>query len=160
MGKGTEMAVPILWVTQQWCPASLAAQASSMNVPNCGAPYSHPCGLSLHSQQLSPPCVHYPNPTFQHPALLHIHRHTAQAGACRAAERNIRVGLNLSYLSQTSSVLSFRLLSRSSSSVPAHLPNGEGASLSAGTASLLQLPARGAGTILFLFFFFTFLSPT
>ena len=158
MGKGTEMAVPILWVTQQWCPASLAAQASSMNVPNCGAPYSHPCGLSVHSQQLSPPCVHSPNPTFQHPALLHIHRHTAQAGACRAAERNIRVGLNLSYLSQTSSVLSLKLLSRSSPSVPADLPNGEGASLSAGTSSLLQLPTREWVQVPFCFSFSFLLS--
>ena len=76
----------------------------------------------------------------------------------QAAERNIRVGLNLSYLSQTSSVLSLKLLSRSSPSVPADLPNGEGASLSAGTSSLLQLPTREWVQVPFCFSFSFLLS--
>ena len=47
---------------QQWCLASMVAQASSANFPSCGAPYSCPFRLSLHSQQLSPPWVCLANP--------------------------------------------------------------------------------------------------
>ena len=45
--------------------------------------------MLLHSQQLSPPRVCSPNPTFQHPALLCTRRHTTQAGVCRGAARTM-----------------------------------------------------------------------
>lgn len=45
--------------------------------------------MLLHSQQLSPPWVCSPNPTFQHPALLCTRRHTTQAGVCRGAARTM-----------------------------------------------------------------------
>ena len=58
--------------------------------------------MLLHSQQLSPPWVCSPNPTFQHPALLCTRRHTAQAGVCRGAVQTMSTVLTLSCLPQTS----------------------------------------------------------
>ena len=42
----------------------MVSWAFSANFPSCGAPYFCPFRLSFHSQQLCPPCVHAPNPTF------------------------------------------------------------------------------------------------
>ena len=60
-----------------WCPRL-------PQIPSCWSPYSCLFGLSFHSQQLSPPWVHAPNPTFQHTGPLHAiqtaaHRTEAQA---------------------------------------------------------------------------------
>ena len=76
-------------------------QAFSSNFPTCGAPNSCPFRLSFHSQQLSPPWVHAPNPTFQHPAPLHNRRHTTQAGVCRVVTQTKCTFLTLSCLPQT-----------------------------------------------------------
>ena len=65
------------------------------------APPGKPPRLSFHSQQLSPPWVRAPNPTFQHPAALHNRQLTTQAGMHRAVAQNMCALLPLSCLPQT-----------------------------------------------------------
>ena len=66
-GRGLQWWPCPLHITEQWHPASMVAQAPSTHFSSCGAPYCCPFRLSLHSQQLLPPWVCSPNPTFQHP---------------------------------------------------------------------------------------------
>ena len=99
-GQLTESGVSFC-VTQQWCPVYMLAQASSRNIPSCGAPYSCPFRLFLHSQQTSPLWVLSPNPTFQQSAPLPTSRHMTQAGVHSVVVRTSRVGLTLCCLSLT-----------------------------------------------------------
>ena len=97
-----------LHATQQWHLVSIMLLDSSENFPGCEAPYSCPFRLSLHSQQLSPPWIHSPNCTFQHPASLNPWRHTTQAGVCRAVAWAMHTVLTLSCLPQTSCCISLQ----------------------------------------------------
>lgn len=77
-----------------WCPRL-------PQIPSCGSPYSCLFRLSFHSQQLSPPWVHAPNPTFQHTGPLHNKRHTIQTAVHRTEAQTTGAVLTLSCLPQT-----------------------------------------------------------
>ena len=100
-GRGLQWQPHPLCITQQWLLASMVAQAFPASFPHCGATYSDPFTLSLHSQQLSPPWVCSPNPTFQHQTPLCTWRHTSQPEECRPTAQNMRANLTLSCLPQT-----------------------------------------------------------
>ena len=154
-GRGLQWRPHPLYTTQQWHPASVEAWASSTHIPSCGAPSSHPFRLSLHSQQLFPPWVCSPNPTFQRPAPIHTSRHVSGCGAqgystdhpCRS----------YCVLPATDWLLCSPLSPQSSPSVPAAFPTSEGASQCAGTSPLLQFPHQGRWSHPISSFLFVFL---
>ena len=92
-GKRVVLVALPLVCHQQWQLASMVSQAFSVNFPICGAPYSCPFGLSFHSQELSPPWVHVPNPTFQHQDPFHNRRLTTQAEMFRAVVQTMQAVL-------------------------------------------------------------------
>ena len=72
--------------------ASKVAQAPPP-VLSCGASPSHCPRLLPHHEQLSPPWIHPPNPTLQHPASLLTRKHTNLAGAFTAVACTMHVAL-------------------------------------------------------------------
>ena len=98
--RGLQWQPSSLCTTQQWRPASMVAQASSTNIPGCGAPYTCPLGClfaanscPLPGSALQTPCCS----TQPHSVPADV----TQAGPCMAAAWTIHVGLTLSCLPQT-----------------------------------------------------------
>ena len=102
MGRETEWKPCPLHITQQSCFVPSVILVSSTKISGCRIHHSHPLGLSPCSQQQSSPWVCSPNPTFEHPAPVHINRYMSQAGTCRAMAWTICVCLILLRLPQTS----------------------------------------------------------
>lgn len=113
VGKEVAVEAPPLHATQQWYLASVVTQrsasiapsrkvrsasvASSENIPSCGTPYSYRFMLSFHSQQLSPPWIHFPSLS---PCP---HQETQDSGwGMQAAAQIMGTVLTLSCLSQAS----------------------------------------------------------
>ena len=98
----------------------MVSWAFSANFPSRGAPYSCPFRLSFYSQQVSPPWVHAPNPTFQHPAPLCNRRHTTQPGVRRVVAQTMHSSYFV--LLSTDHQLHSPLIPRRSLSIPADFP--------------------------------------
>ena len=115
-------------------------------------------GLSLHSQQLSPPWVHTPTPTFQHPAPFCIRRHITQDVVHRASGID-HVCSSYFVLPSTDRLLHFPLSPQRFPFCPSWLPHHGWAFPRVGTSPHCQFPTSGAGLLpfplvfLFLFFF-------
>lgn len=164
VGKEVAVEAPPLHATQQWYLASVVTQrsasiassrkvrsasvASSENIPSCGTPYSYRFMLSFHSQQLSPPWIHFPSLS---PCP---HQETQDSGwGMQAAAQIMGTVLTLSCLSQASCCISHH-----SCFCPSWFSLCEWAFLSVGTSLHFQFPSRGAGPFLFPLFVFFFLS--
>ena len=65
-------------------PDSMAVQSSSIGIPCCRLPPSHPFSLSPYSQQQFSLWACSPIPMHQLPAPLHTCEQTSQSRACRA----------------------------------------------------------------------------
>ena len=136
----------------------MVSWAFSANFPSRGAPYSCPFRLSFYSQQVSPPWVHAPNPTFQHPAPLCNRRHTTQPGVRRVVAQTMHSSYFV--LLSTDHQLHSPLIPRRSLSVPADFPTMRGffwlrePLLTFSFAQGLLVP------LLIPLFFFSFFHPT
>ena len=90
-----------LCATQQWRLASMVAWAFLQTFPVVERLTPIPSGCLFTANSWSPPSVHSPNPTFQHPAPLLTRRHATQAGVSRAVAQTICLSLTLSCFPET-----------------------------------------------------------
>ena len=114
-----------LCVTQQWHLAFMTVWASSLSIPDCRTPYSHPLRLSPHSQLQCPSWSCSPVSTFQPPAPMCTGGPLSQAGTSRSVAWAICVVLTLSCLPAQDWLLC-SLGPQSSPSAPTNLPSSKG----------------------------------